>query len=169
MNPAATPPARGDPGPLCRRAAVCQAAPIAALDLHPVPAPARAAIPARRLTLLLAIAQVMLAVLLAGLGELALLYSGADAPDPPFAAALFVIGAWTYAAAGAVAWVRRPSSLMGLLLTAGAFLWLAAGLNNTDVPALVAAGQIVQTLPIALLIHLLLAFRRAGCAARRRG
>ncbi len=129
----------------------------------------RETISARRLTLLLSVAQVALALLLAGLGELALLYSGPTAPDPPFAAALFVIGAWVYGAAGVIAWLRRPSSLMGLLLTAGAFVWLLAGLNNTTVPALVAAGQIVQTLPIALLIHLLLAFpsgRLRSTAAR---
>ena len=103
------------------------------------------------------VAQVAVAALLLGLVELALLYGGPE-PHPPWVAALFVAGAWVYAGAGVIAWLRRPGSLMGLLMTGGAFVWLVAGLNNTTVPALVAAGLIVQTVPLALVIHLLLGF-----------
>ena len=113
--------------------------------------------PARRLTLVLGAAQVAAAALLLGFVELALLFWG-PAPHPPWVAGLFVAGAWIYAGAGVIAWLRRPGSLMGLLMTAGAFVWLAAGLFNTTVPVLVALGLIVTTLPIALVIHLLLAF-----------
>ncbi len=112
---------------------------------------------ARRLPLLLGAAQVAAAALLLGFVELALLFSGSG-PHPPWPAALFVVGAWVYAAAGVTAWLRRPGSLIGLLMTAGAFVWLAAGLLNTSVEPLVALGLIVATLPIALVIHLLLAF-----------
>lgn len=115
------------------------------------------AVPARRLTLVLGAAQVATAALLLGFVELVLLFWG-PGPHPPWVAALFVVGAWIYTGTGVVAWLRRPGSLMGLLMTAGAFVWLAAGLNNTTVPALVALGLIVTTLPIALVIHLLLAF-----------
>src|SRR5262249_45649600 len=64
---------------------------------------------------------------------------------------------------------RRPSSRIGLLMTAGGFAWLAASLGNAEVPALVAAGLIVKTLPLAILVHLLLTFpsgRLHGAAAR---
>ena len=126
--------------------------------------------PARRLTLVLGAAQVAAAALLLGFVELVLLFWG-PGPHPPWVACLFVAGAWIYAGAGVVAWLRRPGSLMGLLMTAGAFVWLAAGLYNTTVPALVALGLIVATLPIALVIHLLLAFpsgrlRTRGCSRR---
>jgi signal transduction histidine kinase len=113
--------------------------------------------PARRLTLVLGVAQVAVAVLLLGLAELALLYSG-PGPSPPWVAAGLVVGAWVYAGAGVVAWLRRPNSLIGLLMTAGAFAWIAAGLVNTSVSALVAVGLVVQTVPLVLVIHLLLAF-----------
>ncbi len=63
-----------------------------------------------------------------------------------------------YAVVGALAWVRRPANRMGPLFTAGGLVWLAAGLNNTAVAPLVAVGQIVATVPIALVLHALLAF-----------
>lgn len=117
---------------------------------------------------MLGAAQVAGAALLLGIVELALLFWG-PAPHPPWPAVLFVVGAWIYAVAGAVAWLRRPGSLMGLLMTAGAFAWLAAGLVNTTVATLIAIGLVVATIPIALVIHLLLAFpsgRLRGSDAR---
>ena len=63
-----------------------------------------------------------------------------------------------YAATGLVAWVRRPSSRLGLLIVAGGGAWLLAGLANTAVPALAAAGTVTRTLALAVIVHLLLAF-----------
>jgi signal transduction histidine kinase len=63
-----------------------------------------------------------------------------------------------YAVVGAFAWTRRPSSSMGALFCFGAVTWLAAGLSDTSVPALIAAGQVVATVPIAVVLHALLAF-----------
>lgn len=107
--------------------------------------------------LTLAVAQVAVAAVLGGIVELALLYSG-NPTDLSWVAGLFVAGAWVYVAAGTVAWLRRPGSRVGLLLTGGGFAWLAAGLGNTAVPALEAAGTIASTIPIAIVMHLLLAF-----------
>lgn len=117
------------------------------------------AVPAvtRRRTLTFAIAQVAVVALLGGLVELALLYSGVADP-PSWVTGLFAVQAWIYVAVGSVAWLRRPSSLMGVLMTAGGFLWLGAGLANTPVPALEAAGYVVTTLPLAVVVHLLLGF-----------
>jgi signal transduction histidine kinase len=115
------------------------------------------AIPTRRLTLVLAVVQIAVAALVLGGVELALLFAGPE-PSPPWVAALFVAGAWAYAAAGVIAWLRRPGSLMGLLMTGAAFVWLVAGLYNTTIPVLIAAALIVATVVIALVIHLLLAF-----------
>ncbi|HST42302.1 MAG TPA: histidine kinase, partial [Conexibacter sp.] len=111
----------------------------------------------RRQALTLAVAQVAVGALIAGLVELALFYSGTDDP-PPWPVTLYVAGAWIYVGAGTVAWLRRPGSRLGLLMTLGGFAWLGAGLAHTSVPALVAVGSIVQTVPIAVLLHLLLAF-----------
>jgi len=122
----------------------------------------------RRRALTLAVWQVAVGAAIAGCVELLLFYSGNPAP-PTWAASLFVVTAWSYVAAGAFAWLRRPGSRMGLLLTAGAYGWLASGLLNAPVPALSAIGAIVQTLPIAVVVHLLLAFpsgRLRGAAAR---
>jgi signal transduction histidine kinase len=112
---------------------------------------------ARRQALTFAVVQVAAGAVVAGFAELAVFYSGTNDP-PPWNASLFVVGAWIYVAAGTVAWLRRPSSRIGLLLIAAHFTWLAAGLANAPIPALQAAGAIVQTVPIAMLAHLLLAF-----------
>lgn len=63
-----------------------------------------------------------------------------------------------YAAVGALAWVRRPSNGMGALFCAGAVVWLVSGLVNTGYPAFIAAGQLVATVPVAIVLHALLAF-----------
>lgn len=134
---------------------------IAEVTTHP-PSPPRArqrpqAPGRRRQALAFAVLQVAAGSVVAGCAELAIFYSGTTDP-PPWTASLFVVGAWIYVAAGTVAWLRRPSSRIGPLLIAAHFTWLAAGLANAPNPALAAAGTIVATVPIAMLVHLLLAF-----------
>ncbi len=111
----------------------------------------------RRHALTLAVAEVAVVALLAGLVELALFYSGVPV-SPPWAVVLFVVAAWVFVASGTVAWLRRPANDMGLLMTAGGFIWLIAGLANTPVPALEAAGAVMAIFPVAIIIHLLVAF-----------
>ncbi len=60
-----------------------------------------------------------------------------------------------YAAAGLFAWWRRPANRLGALLVCGGGAVLAASLAHTDVPALIAAGTITATLPLAVVVHLL--------------
>lgn len=115
------------------------------------------AMPTRRLTLVVGAAQVAIAALILGVIELAAFYTG-PAPREGWVAALFVVVAWVYAGAGVVALLRRPGSLMGLLMTAGSFAWLLSALTNAHLEALVALGLIFTTVPLALVIHLLLAF-----------
>jgi signal transduction histidine kinase len=112
----------------------------------------------RRQALTFAVALVAVAGLLAALVELALFYSGPAAPRPPWVAALFPLYALVYVLVGAFAWLRRPGSLVGPLLAAGGFVWIVSGLQNTAVPALQAAGLATATVPIALVMHLLMAF-----------
>ena len=63
-----------------------------------------------------------------------------------------------YAAAGLVAWWRRPSNRIGALLVAGAVSWLVAGLVNTASPVLSVPAVILSVVPVAVVVHLLLAF-----------
>lgn len=82
---------------------------------------------------------------------------------------LFPINVALYLGSGVLAWYHRPSSRMGaLILLTGLWVFLA-GLGNTDVPLLATLGLIAQSLPLAGLVHLLLAFptgRVHGRAAR---
>lgn len=80
-----------------------------------------------------------------------------DVPPQWAAVGLTIIGA-VYVATGCLAWRRRPGNRMGALLVAGGYAWLASSLVNTAVPALVAAGLMTATVPLAVLLHLLLAF-----------
>jgi len=78
--------------------------------------------------------------------------------EPTWVLILFVVVAASYAVAGLVAWGRRPSNRMGMLMTAGGFAWLLAALVNTAITPLVAAGTVIATVPVAVIVHLLHAF-----------
>ena len=70
---------------------------------------------------------------------------------------------------GLIAWQRRPHNRIGRLLVATALALWAAGTSDDLVPALRTIGEIVQSLPLAVLVHLLLAYpsgRLSGRAAR---
>jgi signal transduction histidine kinase len=90
-------------------------------------------------------------------------------PGAPWALALFPLAAWSWFAAGAVAWRRRPRNGMGAIMVSGALVWIGAGLANAPQPALAAVGLVVAVLPLALVAHLLHAFpsgRLRGRASR---
>jgi signal transduction histidine kinase len=57
-----------------------------------------------------------------------------------------------------IAWRRRPSNRFGVLLILGAFAFLSAGLLNVTIPAVAAVGLITAELPLAVVLHLTLAF-----------
>jgi len=71
---------------------------------------------------------------------------------------LFPLVGTIYLATGLLAWRRRPANRVGALLVFGALTYFGAGLANTGSSALIAAGQIVASLPIVIVLHLLLAF-----------
>ncbi|WP_433802226.1 ATP-binding protein [Actinomycetospora sp. CA-084318] len=107
-------------------------------------------------TLRLALTALGAAVVLLAAIEMVLLIGSREAPY-----ALLVLLPLTgvvFAGVGAVAWARRPSNRTGPLLVAGGLAWLAAGLVNTLVPPLIAVGQVAAWLPIAVVLHALLAF-----------
>jgi signal transduction histidine kinase len=100
----------------------------------------------------------LIGLLLAGLVlvEMALIEAAPWKPLPILL--LTPVLAWIYCAAGLVAWQRRPSNRLGLLLVLGAAAWLGAGLASTDVRPLVAAGLVLGTSPLAVVVHLVHAF-----------
>jgi signal transduction histidine kinase len=88
--------------------------------------------------------------------EVAILYSGEV--EPPWQVVLFPAVGCVYAAAGTAAWVRRPSNRMGAVMIVGALTWIGAGLGNAPVQSLEAVGLILATVPLAAVLHLVLAF-----------
>ena len=84
------------------------------------------------------------------------------AADPPgvseATAALPAFVGIVYAGAGLVAWARRPHNRMGPLLTAAGLAWIGWGLWAADIPFLAAVGLLCGALPLAIMVHLLLAF-----------
>lgn len=92
-----------------------------------------------------------------GAGETALLASYSTG-GPYWVLVLFPLVGWVYVATGVLAWVRRPANRMGPLLCVGGLMWLSAGASNLDIAAFLAVGAVTQTLPIAFVVHALLAF-----------
>ncbi len=86
--------------------------------------------------------------------ESALVWSSPDAAVSVVFPALGLI----YVGTGLIAWRRRPQSAMGPLITAGGSVFFLVSLANVDIPILVAVGEITATVPLAHLVHLLLAF-----------
>jgi signal transduction histidine kinase/DNA-binding winged helix-turn-helix (wHTH) protein len=113
----------------------------------------------------LAVVQLVVLAALFGFVEIVLVVAGPL--EPTWVVVLFPLLAEIYVAAGAVAWVRRPSNRMGALIMLGGIAWLAAGLANTEHRALIAVGQIVATVPLATIVHMLLAFPSGRLRDRR--
>ena len=108
-----------------------------------------------------------LALALVAYVELSLLAQSDVAPF--WVLALFVLGGALWVGTGLLAWSRRPSNRTGLLLVAAGGSSLAAALGNTAERPLVAVGALVGSLPLALALHVLLAFpsgRTQGGPAR---
>jgi signal transduction histidine kinase len=95
------------------------------------------------------------AVLVVGIEVVLLIERGFE---PAWFLPAFPLTASVYIAAGLCAWARRPSNQTGALLIAAGFTWAAAGLADTASPALIAVGLIFATVPLAFIVHLLLAF-----------
>ena len=68
-----------------------------------------------------------------------------------------VVG-WAFVGAGLAAWLQRARSRVGPLLTAAGFAWIGGGLDESSVPLVYAAGELVRPLFIPLAVHALLGF-----------
>jgi signal transduction histidine kinase len=107
--------------------------------------------------------------LLVGGIQIAVLAQGGPDVGPVWAAELFPATASVYMAAGLVAWWRRPSNRLGTIMVVGGLSRFTSGLESFNEPVLAAIGVVLQTVLLALAVHLLLAFpsgRLRSTAAR---
>ena len=110
-------------------------------------------------SLRLALIGLGLAGLAAGVGALAVVLSSDHLQSVQTEGAVFtpLIG-WAFIGTGLFAWWRRPENRLGALMTAVGFVWFCAALIASDNPTLFAIGGMVNALPYALFLHLLVAF-----------
>ncbi|SDS94669.1 sensor histidine kinase [Microterricola viridarii] len=101
----------------------------------------------------------LLTILATGLGFTLLLLALLPLGGPETGALLlFPVNLIVYLCAGLLAWFHRPSNRMGaLILLAGGALFLS-GAGNTEIPLFILLGTVAASLPLAVFIHLLLAF-----------
>lgn len=65
---------------------------------------------------------------------------------------------WAFIGTGLFAWGRRPENRLGALMTAVGFVWFGSTLIASDSPTLFVIGGMVNAVPYALFLHLLVAF-----------
>lgn len=75
-----------------------------------------------------------------------------------WAAQFFTAVFWVWAAAGLLAWWRRPDNAMGALIFGGGIALYLAGIANTGVDVLHTVSLVFGTAPLAVTVHLLHAF-----------
>ena len=77
---------------------------------------------------------------------------------PWWAVVCYPVCGLVYVAAGLVAWWLRSSNRLGAIMVFGGLSWLAASLINAGDTVLTAAGTVLATVPLAVVVQLLLAF-----------
>jgi signal transduction histidine kinase len=95
---------------------------------------------------------------LAGLGAAALILTSDHESSRGLATALILSAAWSFIGTGLYAWDRRPDNNIGPLMTAVGFAWFFVALTFSGSAVIYAIGVVGNTLPYAILIHLLLCF-----------
>ena len=76
-------------------------------------------------------------------------------------AAYLILGllvGWSFMIAGQVAWLRRPTNLIGPLMCATALSWLSNGLTDWPTDAVFTVGELFASLWLGLLVHTILAY-----------
>jgi signal transduction histidine kinase len=78
--------------------------------------------------------------------------------DPLWVFVLYPAAGLVYVVAGVVAWWRRPSNRLGTIMVFAGLVILVVNLGAFDVPVLAAVGLVLAVLPLAVVVHLVLAF-----------
>ncbi len=93
-----------------------------------------------------------------GLASTALILTSEHTNTRGLAAALIVVGGWSFAGTGLYAWERRPDNNVGPLMTAIGFTWFFQALQSSNNEVVFAIGAIGTSVPYAILVHLLVSF-----------
>ena len=103
-------------------------------------------------------ALVLLAAAAAALAVAVAFVAIAGPVEPAWYGTLFPAVGTAYVGSGLLAWYRRPANRVGPLLVAAGVVMYLAGFELTGTPVLVAIGLVFSLAPIAVILHLLLAF-----------
>src|SRR3954468_11646723 len=95
--------------------------------------------------------------LVMGCAATALILTSHHMPDRGTWAAFNAALGASFVGTGLYAWWRRPANHSGALMTWVGFLWFLSALGFSDIPLVFTLGQFTESLPIAGLIHLVLA------------
>jgi PAS domain S-box-containing protein len=98
--------------------------------------------------------------LLAGFGALGIYITSNHDDEAAISAVLTLLLGWSFSLSGLVAWSRRPSNRFGALMVATGFAFFLTSLTAANDSTLYTIGRVVEKLPFALVIHLLLAYPR---------
>jgi signal transduction histidine kinase len=99
-----------------------------------------------------------IAGLVLGLAALALVVTSDRDRDPTPWIVLALTMGWSFIYAGLYAWWRRPENRVGPLMTLVGFLWMLGALMSSDVAWVYTLGLALNSLWIAALVHMLVAF-----------
>ncbi len=98
----------------------------------------------------------------------ALVVASDHEPHKGLTLALAVSVGLAFVSSGLVAWVRRPDNGTGRLMTFVGFVWFVSALGESNRPLVFTIGAVLSAIPIAALVHLLLAFPRGYLESRAR-
>jgi PAS domain S-box-containing protein len=98
--------------------------------------------------------------LLAGFGALGLYLTSNHDDEAAISAVLTLLLGWSFALSGLVAWSRRPQNRFGPLMVAAGFAWFLTSLAAANASIPFTVGGVLQNLPYAIIVHLLLAYPR---------
>ena len=111
-------------------------------------------------------ALVLLAAAAAALAVAVAFVAIAGPVEPAWYGMLFPAVGTAYVGSGLLAWYRRPANRVGPLLVAAGVVMYLAGFELTGTPVLIAIGLVFSLAPIAVILHLLLAFPTGRLATR---
>src|SRR6478752_2168013 len=95
---------------------------------------------------------------LLGIAATALVLTSDHASPRGLLLAVVLIAGWSFAFTGLYAWDRRPGNNIGPLMTAVGFTWFFQALSASNNAWIFTLGFLGQTLPFAILVHLLVSF-----------
>ena len=117
--------------------------------------------PFRRALLALGIAGGLL-----GIATFAMVVTGDAATVPLLEANLTLLIGWSFIGTGLFAWDRRPNNLIGPLMACVGFAWFLSEWKVSDIPLAASIGFAFNSLPVAILIHLLIVFPSGRARSR---